>query len=148
MKDEKLCSFCTNITNEERGVIANNLAWAFPTHIPIVQGHMLVCPKRCVAKFEDLTKEEKEEIFDLAEKVKKSLEKIFQAEGFNYAWNEGEIGGQSVPHFHLHILPRKDGDAGIYEYDPRKFLYRTSDDRKLVPNEELMQIVELIRQNM
>src|SRR3989338_3120411 len=111
------CAFCDNITNEERSIIKNDLAWAFPTNIPIVSGHILVCPIRCVAKFDDLTKEEKEAIFDLAEKVKKSLEKVFNAEGFNFAWNENKMGGQSIPHFHLHILPRKSGDSGIYQYE-------------------------------
>jgi diadenosine tetraphosphate (Ap4A) HIT family hydrolase len=148
MKERKPCSFCTNITKEEREIVRNDLAWAFPTNIPIVPGHTLVCPVRCVAKFEDLTKEEKMAIFDLTEKVKKSLAAAFQAEGFNYAWNENEVGGQAVAHFHLHILPRKKGDTGIYEYEPRKFLYRTSDERKLSTREELAHVAELIRKNM
>ena len=110
MKSKVVCSFCENISNKEREILRNDLAWAFPTNIPIVPGHILICPIRCVAKFEDLTKEEKVAIFELTERVKKLLTKVFQAEGFNYAWNENEVGGQSVPHFHLHVLPRKKGE--------------------------------------
>lgn len=148
MKKAAACSFCTNITDEEREIVRNELAWAFPTNIPIVPGHTLVCPVRCVAKFDDLTKKEKAAIFDLAEKVKKSLGKAFDAEGFNYAWNENEAGGQAVPHFHLHILPRKKGDTGIYEYEPRNFLYRTQGERAKSSREELKRVAELIRKNM
>ena len=132
----------------QREIVRNELAWAFPTNIPIVPGHILVCPVRCVAKFEDLTHEEKIAVFGLAGKVKKALEKIFQAEGFNFAWNENKIGGQSVPHFHLHILPRKTGDAGIYEYELRKFLYRSSDNRPASPDEELIEITNLIKREL
>lgn len=145
---KKECAFCNNISSEQREIIRNELAWAFPTNIPIVPGHILVCPTRCIAKFEDLTPEEKNALWDLAEKVKKSLEKIFDAKGFNFAWNENEVGGQSVPHFHLHILPRKEGDAGIHEYDPRKFLYRTSGNRKEFSPEELIDIARKIRDNI
>lgn len=92
---------------------------------------------RCVANFNDLTKEEVEDVFALQNKLRKSLQKTFKAKGFNYAWNEGELAGQVVPHFHLHILPRKKGDTGIMQYDPREFLYRPgsrekSSDRKLI----------------
>lgn len=148
MKGNPLCSFCTDISGGNREIVRNNLAWAFPTNIPIVPGHTLICPIRCASRFEDLTKEEKEAIFDLTEKVKKSLSKAFHAEGFNYAWNENEAGGQAIPHFHLHILPRKKGDTGIYEYEPRKFLYRTSEERKLSSEEELAQVAKLIRDNI
>ena len=71
-----------------------------------------------------MTDEEIKAIFDLRLQLKKALTKILGAEGFNYAWNEGKLAGQSVPHFHLHILPRKEGDTGITKYEPREFLYR------------------------
>src|SRR5665647_784519 len=114
---KKTCVFCTNPGVKEREIIRNELAWAFPTNIPIVPGHVLICPIRCVADINDLTKEEVTAIFDLQEKLKKAFKKVFGAEGFNYAWNENEVGGQAVPHFHLHMLPRKEGDTGITEYD-------------------------------
>jgi histidine triad (HIT) family protein len=148
MENKVLCSFCNNVAKEEREIVRNDLVWAFPSNIPIVPGHTLICPVRCVAKFEDLTKEEKEAIFDLTKNIKKSLEKLFQAEGFNYAWNESGVGGQSVPHFHLHVLPRKRGDTGIYEYEPRKFFYQTTGERRKLPKEELVQVADLIRKNI
>jgi diadenosine tetraphosphate (Ap4A) HIT family hydrolase len=138
------CVYCELPEIKIRTVVENGLAWAFPTNIPITPGHMLVVPKRCVAKYEDLTADERSAIEDLRAKIVTALKKLFGAEGFNYAWNEGVMAGQAVPHFHLHIVPRKVGDEGIYEYDPRKFLYRPG-SREKTPEEELDVIAEEIR---
>jgi histidine triad (HIT) family protein len=138
------CAFCEIVANKDREIVRNELAWAFPTNIPIVPGHILVVPVRCVATFEELTKEEISAIFDLVKQLKDSLKKVFQAEGFNYAWNEGKLSGQSVPHFHLHLLPRKEGDAGITEYEPRKFLYRPG-SREESPELELKAVSDELK---
>src|SRR3989344_1266609 len=108
----------------ERVIVENELAFAFPTNIPIVPGHTLICPKRRVALLDEVSTEEWLAMMEMRKKLKKAMKKAFGAEGFNYAWNEGEAAGQSVPHVHLHMLPRKKGDAGVYGYEPRKFLYR------------------------
>jgi diadenosine tetraphosphate (Ap4A) HIT family hydrolase len=73
---------------------------------------------------DDLTQTEIEGIFDLRICVKPVLEEFFDADGFNYAWNEGQVAGQTVPHLHLHMLPRRKGDTGVLGYDPRQFFYR------------------------
>lgn len=138
-----ICAYCEIPEIKERKIIDNDLAWAFPTNIPIVPGHVLISPKRCVAKYDDLSVEEKAAIEDLRLKICTALKKVFLAEGFNFAWNEGKNSGQSVPHFHLHVLPRKEGDSGVYEYEPRKFLYRPG-EREASPEEELRQISKLI----
>lgn len=139
------CVYCEFPEIKERGEVASNeLAWVFPTNIPIVPGHMLIVPKRCVAKIKDMTKEEIEAIFDLRSKLEIALTELFDAEGFNYAWNEGKLAGQSVPHFHLHMLPRKTGDDGITKYDPRKFLYRPG-SREATQKDELQAIAEMIK---
>lgn len=138
------CAYCELPEIREREIVRNKYAWCFPTNIPIVPGHVLICPIRHVAKFEDLTSKEVEAIFELRGKLKKALVKLFDAEGFNYAWNEGGIAGQSVPHFHLHMLPRKEGDTGITKYEPRKFLYRPG-SREATPEEELRGVSEEIK---
>jgi histidine triad (HIT) family protein len=139
------CVYCELPEIKERGEVASNeLAWAFPTNIPIVPGHILIVPKRCVAKIKDMTKEEIEAILNLRDKLEKALIELFDAEGFNYSWNEGKIAGQSVPHFHLHMLPRKYGDNGITEYEPRKFLYRPG-SREETSEDELQAIAKMIK---
>jgi diadenosine tetraphosphate (Ap4A) HIT family hydrolase len=82
-----------------------------------------------------------------AKRVQKALKKAFGAEAFNVCWNEGHIAGQTVPHFHLHIIPRKEGDTGLLGYDPRSFLYRTG-DREPTGEDELREVSEKLRDNM
>lgn len=128
----KTCAFCQNDTDlNGRKFLENDLASAFLNKMPIVEGHTLIIPKRCVATIDELVLEELKAIFDLRSVVRELFQKKLGAEGFNYAWNEGAMAGQSVPHLHLHILPRKTGDKGIYEYEPRRFLYRPDQERPL-----------------
>lgn len=121
------CAYCSLPEIRQRRIAENDLAWAFPTNIPITPGHTLVCPKRCVAALSELSKEEKLAILELAEKIMSALRISQGAEGFNCAWNQEKLAGQSVPHFHLHIVPRREGDSGLLGYDPRSFLYRTGE---------------------
>lgn len=132
---------------QERLIAKNSLAFSFLTHMPIVPGHALVCPIRCVETCEELADEEWKEILELKYLVCKALKVTFNAEGFNFAWNMGENAGQTVPHFHLHVVPRRSGDAGILQYEPRVFLYRPG-SRAISPLEELQQTAELIRNNL
>ncbi len=141
------CPYCEIPEIRNREIIRNEFAWAFPTNIPIVPGHILIAPVRCVATFEELTQDEITALFELREKLKLALIKVFGAEGFNYAWNEGKLAGQSVPHFHLHVLPRKEGDSGITEYEPRKFLYRPG-SRAESPELELVVVSNLIKKEI
>lgn len=120
------------------------MAFSFLTYTPIGPGHLLICPFRIVSSSEDLTIEEWKAIMQLKSSLCHVLKQAFDAEGFNFAWNEGENAGQSVFHFHLHVVPRKKGDAGILQYEPRFFLYRPG-SRAVSPDHELHEIAELIK---
>jgi diadenosine tetraphosphate (Ap4A) HIT family hydrolase len=140
----KNCAYCTLPEIKSRKIVDNTFAVAFPTNIPITPGHTLIIPKRCVARYEDLTAEEKSAIEDLRITITTALKKVFNAEGFNFAWNDGKNAGQSVPHFHLHVIQRKTGDAGIFGYEPRQFIYRPG-ERAISQEEELQQVRDLIK---
>lgn len=141
------CIFCSLPEIKSREITRNKYAWVFPTNIPIVPGHLLIAPIRCVATFNELSPAEVKAIFDLIKKMTKALRKAFGAEGFNYAWNEGKLAGQNIPHFHLHMLPRTKGDTGITKHEPRKFLYRPG-SREPSPEKELLKVVEVIKKNL
>ncbi len=147
MAEIKSCVYCTLPEIKERTIAENDLAWAFPTNIPITPGHTLVSPKRCVARLEDLTREERIAILDLADIIMPALRKAYGAEGFNCVWNQEKLAGQSVPHFHLHIIGRRDGDTGLLGYDPRSMLYRTG-DREPTSEEDLKIIQDKIKNNI
>ncbi|MHB1086645.1 MAG: HIT family protein [Minisyncoccota bacterium] len=141
------CVFCSDAEIDAREIIRNGFVRAFPTNIPIVPGHTLVCPLRHVGTFAELNADEREGLVSLAETIKAALAKLYGSTGFHEAWNEGAVAGQSVPHFHLHIVPRKDGDEGITEYEPRKFLYRPGSRQETV-EEELRAIAQEIKNTL
>ncbi|MFA6915387.1 MAG: HIT domain-containing protein [Parachlamydiales bacterium] len=130
---------------KDRLLAESEYAFAFLTNIPIVPGHTLICPKRSVTYSNELVEEELRDIFSLKSMVCKILQQALSAEGFNFAWNEGSVAGQTVPHFHLHVVPRKEGDAGITGYEPRVFLYRPG-SRAKSPHEELTSFATELRQ--
>lgn len=138
------CAFCESKDIEQRIIVKNSLAYAFPTNIPIVPGHLLIAPIRCVTTWEEMKHEEQHAILELMEKIKPVLKKEFGAQGFHVAWNEGVVAGQSVLHFHLHLIPRKQADTGITDYEPRKFIYRPG-SREISEEKELQKVSEIIK---
>lgn len=141
---KNICSFCDSQDLLPRIVYRDNLTFAFLSNIPIVPGHVLVCPVRHVTDISELLDVELLAIKKTIILTRKVLQKSLGAEGFNFAWNEKEMAGQSVPHLHFHIIPRKTGDSGVYEYEPRKFLYRPG-SRCISPEEELLEISDILK---
>ena len=141
------CAFCESPEIQERIILKNSLVSAFPTNIPITPGHTLICPNRCIPKLSDLTADETLAIVEMVDIITAALKDAFGAKGFNFAWNEGETAGQNVPHFHLHVVPRKSGDTGVTNYEPREFLYRPG-SRKDTPETELKEISRVIKASL
>lgn len=138
------CPFCTDSAIQKRLLFKDQLVFAFGTNIPITPGHTLVAPVRHVSTVDELTEQEVRALLLLRGRVTSALRSVFGAEGFHFAWNEGEAAGQRIPHLHLHVVPRKEGDAGITEYEPRKFLYRPG-SREPSPEAELQVVAEEIK---
>lgn len=126
-----------------RVITKTNLSFAFPAKMPIVPGHILVCPSRQVENIDQLSTEELSDLFSLVKEIKKALQQEFGAIGFNCAFNEHEEAGQSVPHLHVHVVPRKPEDKGIVDYEPRQFLYRPG-LRATSPQEELEDVAKVL----
>jgi histidine triad (HIT) family protein len=139
------CPFCGDLS--DRTIYRDELVQVFPTNLPVVVGHVLISPIRHVEKIDDLTDAEFAAIKGQILTMKPVLTKTFAAEGFNIAWNEGEVAGQTVNHLHVHLLPRKAGDKGVYGYDPRQFFYRPG-SRETEPDEELQQVAKIIKNNL
>ena len=135
----------TNPEIKTRMIAENEYAFCFLTKMPITPGHTLICPKRHIASGQNLTPQEWNDILSLKTYVCGLLRQELQAEGFNFAWNENLVAGQTVTHFHLHVVPRKEGDAGITEYEPRVFLYRPG-SRADTPYAELASLAKQLRE--
>lgn len=71
---------------------------------------MLICPRREVKRFVDLTVDETSDLWLTAQKVGSQLECYHKASSLTFTIQDGPQAGQTVPHVHVHILPRKVGD--------------------------------------
>lgn len=78
---------------------------------PASKGHCLIVPKDHYDNIFDLSEEAAGRLFGLATKVASSLKKEVNCEGMNIVQNNGEIAGQTVFHFHMHLIPRYVGDT-------------------------------------
>ncbi|CAI0560577.1 unnamed protein product [Linum tenue] len=72
--------------------------------------HVLVCPRREVKRFGDLTASETSDLWVTAQKVGSQLERFHGASSLTFAIQDGPQAGQTVPHVHIHIIPRKAND--------------------------------------
>lgn len=79
---------------------------------PLLPGHILVCPLAVKPRLRDLSREEISDLFLTTTKLQRTLQRVYGADAFNVAVQDGSAAGQSVPHVHCHVIPRKVGDAG------------------------------------
>jgi diadenosine tetraphosphate (Ap4A) HIT family hydrolase len=107
------CPFCEI---ENRILLVDGVvAYATPDTFPVSRGHTLIIPKRHVENYFDLLSVEREEIKAILEVCKSLLDYQFRPDGYNLGVNVGVAAGQTVPHVHIHVIPRYSGDMS----DPR-----------------------------
>ena len=75
----------------------------------------MVIPKRHVGSFFDLSSDERRAVLELLDTAKSSLDREFAPNAYNIGINDGPCAGQTVPHVHVHLIPRYVGDIA----DPR-----------------------------
>ena len=98
-------------------VCANPLAFAIYDRFPLSPGHVLVITRRVVPTFFECTADEQAALMELVGKAKRLLDERLtpKPDGYNVGFNAGAAAGQTVPHVHVHVIPRYAGDMG----DPR-----------------------------
>lgn len=107
------CVFCHP---ENLEIIAeNHLALAFFDACPVSPGHSLVIPRRHVATYFEAGPEEHAAMAALLGETRLLLDSRYKPDGYNIGANVGPAAGQTVFHFHLHLIPRYRGDVP----DPR-----------------------------
>ena len=77
---------------------------------PLLPGHILVVPVRGVPRLSQLTTAETADLFNTVKTVSRTLQRVYHATSFNVAVQDGIDAGQSVPHVHVHVIPRQGGD--------------------------------------
>jgi len=101
------CPFCV----PDGIILQNSLAHVRFDKSPVSQGHCLIIPFRHVADYFVTTEEERIAMLALADLARKMLDRDFRPGGYNLGINVGEVAGQTVPHVHLHLIPRYPGDV-------------------------------------
>jgi|TARA_Y100000294_G_scaffold154333_1_gene153918 diadenosine tetraphosphate (Ap4A) HIT family hydrolase len=110
---KKNCIFCTIAkTKKARQIISSNrLAIAIRDNYPVTKYHTLIIPIRHVSTFFDLKKNEIDSCIKIIFLQKKELTKLDKKiKGFNVGFNSGKVAGQTINHFHIHLIPRRKGD--------------------------------------
>lgn len=107
------CPFCS--LPADRTVLSSANAIALRDAYPISPGHTLIVPRRHIGSFFEATTQERAELLALLDEAKRELDAQFTPAAFNIGINDGPAAGQTVPHLHIHLIPRYVGDRT----DPR-----------------------------
>ena len=115
---EQNCPFCAapGKTDEDGLIVARGTsAYVLLNLFPYNSGHLLVCPYRHIATYDQATDEEVAEIGALTQRGMRVLRAVSRCDGFNLGMNQGAIAGAGVDaHLHQHIVPRWASDANFF----------------------------------
>lgn len=118
-----VCPFCS--LDPKRIWIEQQHCLAFPDAYPVTDGHTLVIPRKHVASIYELSADQQEAVWQLVSEVRSRLLSGMKPDAFNIGVNDGLAAGQTVPHAHIHIIPRRGGDVP----DPRGGIRWIIDDK-------------------
>jgi len=94
---------------DEKLYIGDNF-FLIKDRFPVSPGHILIISNRLKSDFFDLDENERKELPLMIEVAKTLIEKDYAPDGYNIGMNCGETAGQTVFHFHCHVIPRYKGD--------------------------------------
>ena len=118
------CIFCRIVGGEiPAEVVASDLEnVAFLDVQPLADGHVLVVPRAHVAAIEDLEPAAADALFRMVQRLAGPVRRALDAAGTTIGINNGAATGQTVPHVHVHIVPRwpDDGAGSVHTIFPRR----------------------------
>lgn len=123
------CIFC----REQTLIHETDLTYVTYDSYPASPGHALIITKRHVPNYFDCSQEEVIELWQSVEVAKQLVEKDHSPDSYNIGINVGSVAGQSVPHIHIHLIPRYKGDVedprgGVRSVIPHKRKYTRCQD--------------------
>lgn len=133
---DNACAFCTIAQGDcpAHRVYESASALAFLDQRPLFQGHTLLVPREHFEALTNLPAELVEPLFTAAQLLARAIERAMEAQGTFIAINNRV--SQSVPHLHVHIVPRRKGDGLRGFFWPR---------RKYESEQRMAEVAELIR---
>lgn len=107
------CLFCDkNFYTEEKLIYEDKFWRVVYDEYPVSKGHVLIIPKRHIESFFEITVE-LFSLFRTFNKTKKILDELYHPDGYNIGVNDGKYAGQTIPHLHIHLMPRYKNDGGL-----------------------------------
>ncbi len=119
------CLFCRRVDLVYQG----ELTFISQDKYPASPGHLLIIPNRHVPNYFDCTQEEIAELWDNVHRAKQMVDNEHKPDSYNIGINVSKVAGQSVPHTHIHLIPRYAGDVadpkgGVRNVIPNKMTYK------------------------
>ena len=119
----------------ERVILETESAVAFYDGYPVSKGHALVVPRLPVVSLFELDSDMQAAVWETVRRTRELLEEMYDPDGFNIGINDAQAAGQTIPHAHVHVIPRYGGDVpdprgGIRWVIPERAVYWP--DKKLV----------------
>mgnify|MGYP005748823227 FL=1 len=109
MSYKENCPLCNLHKDKDQNIIFENETCYYVQHNleqDVLEGCGLIIPKKHHENAFELTKEEWNDTYELLQKAKQYLEEKYSPDGFTLGWNVGDASNQSIPHSHLHVIPR------------------------------------------
>lgn len=109
------CIFCKILNGEipSNKVFENDNFIAILDAFPANEGHTLVIPKKHYENIFEIDEDTLKEGYAIAKKIATSIKKSLNVKDINILQNNGTLAGQTVNHFHIHIIPRKENDKVV-----------------------------------
>lgn len=131
------CVFCKIVKGEipASKIYEDEHVLAFLDISQVTKGHTLVIPKTHHIDVFDLPEETSQHIFSVVPKLASAIKHTYKAEGLNLVNNNGDIAGQTVFHYHVHLIPRYgkgDGFGAVWKDHSAEY---TSEDLKQISKE-------------
>ncbi len=104
------CPFCSP-DSERTLILESATAYAMFDKYPVSKGHLLIIPKKHCADYFQLTFKEQSACWFMMNKAREILKQELNPDGFNVGINVAVSAGQTVPHVHIHLIPRYSGDV-------------------------------------
>ncbi len=132
LAEDEECRFCLSYSGR-RIITEGKFGFAAWDRHPASEGHFLVIPYRHFSDYFDITDEELVELWGLVAEGKRIADEKFNPDGYNIGINVGKWAGQSIPHLHIHVIPRYKGDVenpkgGVRGVIPQNKLYAFKPD--------------------
>lgn len=118
------CIFCKIAAGEipSRKIYEDNDLIAIMDLSPISKGHSLIIPKEHYTNIYDIDEEIAGKVMKTAKKLATKMTVALNCDGFNLLQNNGETAGQTMFHFHMHLIPRyKDADNNMLKFTSVSF---------------------------